>query len=70
MGGRKAKVIVPPVVARRGSPLAWEREIGGTGEGVNKWDSSGREEERSRMWDAPESGIWGDKATRRVFVGG
>ena len=50
--------------------MAWEREIEGTGEGVNKWDSSGREEERSRMWDAPESGIWGDKATRRVFVGG
>ena len=49
--------------------MAWEREIGGTGEGVNKWDSSGREEERSRMWDAPESGIWGDKATRRVVVG-
>ena len=43
MGGRKGKVMVPPVVARRGSPLAWEREIGGTGEGVNRWERLGRE---------------------------
>ena len=70
MGGRKGKVMVPPVVAMRGSPLAWDREIGGTGEGVNKWDSSGREEERRRIWDAPESGICGDKETRREFCGG
>ena len=66
MGERKGKVMVPPVVAMRGSPLAWEREMGGTGEGVNRWDSSGREEERRRIWDAPESGICGDKDTRRV----
>ena len=67
MGGRKGKVMVPPVVARRGSPLAWEREIGGTGEGVNRWERLGREDERKRMCDAPESGIWGEeRATSNV----
>ena len=59
-------MMVPPVVARRGSPLAWEREIGGTGEGVNRWERLGREDERKRMCDAPESGIWGeDRDTSR-----
>ena len=67
MGGRTGKVIVPPVVAMRGSPLAWDREIGGTGEGVNKWERLGREDERKRMCDAPESGIWGeDRDTSRA----
>ena len=62
-------MMVPPVVARRGSPLAWEREIGGTGEGVNRWERLGREDERKRMCDAPESGIWGEeRETSRVFV--
>ena len=71
MGGRDGKVMVPPVVARRGSPLAWEREIGGTGEGVNRWERLGREDERKRMCDAPESGIWGeDRETSRVGLGG
>ena len=71
MGGRDGKVMVPPVVARRGSPLAWEREIGGTGEGVNRWERLGREDERKRMCDAPESGIWGeDRETSRVGWGG
>ena len=60
-------MMVPPVVARRGSPLAWEREIGGTGEGVNRWERLGREDERKRMCDAPESGIWGeDRDTSRA----
>ena len=54
MGGRDGKVMVPPVVARRGSPLAWEREIGGTGEGVKRWERLGREDERKRIWEAPE----------------
>ena len=71
MGGRKGKVIVPPVVARRGSPLAWEREIGGTGEGVKRWERLGREDERKRIWEAPESGIWGEeRETSRVLVFG
>ena len=64
-------MIVPPVVARRGSPLAWEREIGGTGEGVKRWERLGREDERKRIWEAPESGIWGEeRETSRVLVFG
>lgn len=65
-GGRKGKDRVPPVVAAKGVPFACEREMGGTGEGVKRCATSGREEERRRMWDAPESGIWGERATRRV----
>ncbi len=46
--------------------VACEREMGGTGEGVKRWATSGREEERRRMSDGPESGIWGERAIRRV----
>ena len=62
-------MMVPPVVAMRGSPLDWEREIGGTGEGVKRWERLGREDKRKRICDAPESGIWGEeRETSRVFV--
>ena len=46
--------------------------MGGTREGVKRWAISGREEERRRMWEAPESGIWGEeRATSNVDgVGG
>ena len=48
MGGRDGKVMVPPVVARRESPLAWDREIGGTGEGVNRWKRPGGKADKGR----------------------
>ena len=56
-GGRFRKEIVPPEVAVSGLLSACEREMGGTGEGVKRWERLGREEERRRMCEAPESGI-------------
>ena len=38
------------MVAAKGVPFACEREMGGTGEGVKRCATSGREEERKRMW--------------------
>ncbi len=61
MGARDGKERVPPCEATRGAPLAWDRVMGGTREGVNRWAISGREEERRRIWEAPESGIWGEE---------
>ncbi len=47
--------------------MAWDRVIGGTREGVNRWAISGREEEQRRIWEAPESGICGEeRATSNV----
>ncbi len=43
--------------------MAWESVMGGTREG----GISGKEEERRRIWEAPESGIWGEeRATSNV----
>jgi hypothetical protein len=58
-GGRFGKEMVPPEVAVNGRPSACEREMGGTGEGVKRWErlGSGREDERKRICEAPESGI-------------
>jgi hypothetical protein len=45
--------------------------MGGTGEGVKRWERLGREHGRKRMCDAPESGIWGEeRETSRVWLGG
>ena len=49
--------MVPPEVAVNGQPSACEREMGGTGEGVKRWERLGREDERNRICEAPESGI-------------
>jgi hypothetical protein len=65
-GGREGKDRAPSVVAAKGVPFACEREMGGTGEGVNEevcdLGERGRAEEDvvrpgiedTRMWDAPE----------------
>jgi hypothetical protein len=45
------------MLASKGVPLACEREMGGTGEGVERWATWKREEERREMWNVPESGI-------------
>jgi hypothetical protein len=56
-----------PREATRGAPLAWDRVIGGTREGVNRWAISGRGDARRMIWEAPESGICGkDRATSNV----
>ncbi len=49
--------MVPPEVAVSGRLSACEREMGGTGEGVKRWERLGREDERKRICEAPESGI-------------
>jgi hypothetical protein len=33
IGGRDGKVIIPPLLAVRGCPLAWDRVIGALGKG-------------------------------------
>jgi hypothetical protein len=48
---------VPPELAVSERPSACESEMGGTGEGVKRWERLGREEERNRICEAPESGI-------------
>jgi hypothetical protein len=35
---------------------------------VKRWESSGRDEERRRIWKTPESRIWGN-ASRKMGVG-
>ena len=56
-GGRFGKERVPPEFAVSERPSACESEMGGTGEGVKRWERLGREEERKRICEAPESGI-------------